>query len=622
MRRVRNNVVFTLGSKYPTLATMLKARGYRTAAFVGAYPVAAAFGFNQGFDTFNEEFHESSPGEQGGERRANEVADSALRWLDSAASAPFFAWLHFYDPHAPYDPPSPYRELFAGRPYDGEIAFADAQIRRVLDALRASGHDKNTVIFVMADHGEGLGDHGELTHAVLIYQSTMRVPLIVAGRGVPRGRVITARAATIDVLPTAMGLLGFDSDRNLLGRDLRPLMEGRTIASDPIYGESLFGRLSCHWAALREWVNGDWKLITGTEPELYNLSQDPREEHNLAPQEADRVRRMSGELQHALQRLAPGGDKAQANPITSEQEERLRSLGYAAGSGGAGPLDDTSLPDPRTHVVFYDRLQQTLVARGPALPRAFAEIEAIVAADPGNPFAHGALATMSYQYGSLTVAAQAFARVLDLEPERPGVRQNYGKLLRELGRYADSEQVLRIALAQMAEDDSRTRISLAETLTAGGKHAEAGALISGVLAQEPKSSDALEAKGHLLLAQGRVAEALPYFEQATPAADPEAYIELADAYLVAGQAQKARDAATEALRLVPGHPWAMAELGRALVLDNQRPAGVEYLERAMRIGPRRPAVWESLAHGFESAGNSALAANCRRAAAAITSQPG
>src|SRR5438093_2097039 len=171
---VRGNVVFTLGSRYAPAAARLKRLGYHTAAFVGAYPVAAAFGFVQGFDTFDEEFHESSPGEQGAERRANEVADAAIRWLGSNGQAPFFAWLHFYDPHAPYDPPSPYRERFTGRPYDGEIAFTDAQIGRVLDTLRASGLDRNTVIVLLADHGEGLGDHREQTHGVLIYQSTMR----------------------------------------------------------------------------------------------------------------------------------------------------------------------------------------------------------------------------------------------------------------------------------------------------------------------------------------------------------------------------------------------------------------------------------------------------------------
>jgi arylsulfatase A-like enzyme/predicted Zn-dependent protease len=622
---VRGNVVFSLGSKYPTLATLLKRQGFRTGAFVGAYPVAAAFGFNQGFDTFNEDFHEASPGEPGAERRANEVADSALRWLESAAGAaavarsrPFFAWLHFYDPHAPYAPPAPFRDRFAGHPYDGEIAFTDAQVGRVIDWLRSSEHDADTVVVLLADHGEGLGDHHELMHAVLIYQSTMRIPLIMSGPGVPRGVVVPSRVATIDVLPTVMGLLGFGVNPALLGRDLRPLMTARGVPSDPLYGESLFGRLNCHWASLRSWVKDDWKLIVGSQPELYNLAQDPQENHDLARAEPERVTRMTEELQRALQRIAPEGDRAQPNPATAEQEERLRSLGYTAGSGGGGPLDDPRLPDPRTHVELYDRLQAAASAQGPGLARAFDDVQEITRIDPDNPFAFGTLASMAYRYGSLVEAGQAFKRTLELDPDRPGIRQNYGKLLRELGRYGESERELRIALAQTTEDDTRTRVNLAETLVALKKTAEAETLLSSVLTREPKNPEALGAQGRLLLAEGHVPEALGVLELATATSDSEPFIELAAAYLRANRVGKARDAASEALRRSSGHPWALALLGRALILDGQRPQGLEYLQRAVAIRPRRPAVWEALAAGFDAAGQAGLAAQCRRESNALT----
>ena len=622
---VRGNVVFTLGSKYPTIATLLKRQGYQTAAFVGAYPVAGAFGFSQGFDTFNEDFHETTPGDPGAERRANEVADSALRWLDStsapasgaARNRPFFAWLHFYDPHAPYTPPPPYLDRFAGHPYDGEIAFTDAQVGRVLDWLRTSGHESDTVVVLLADHGEGLGDHHELMHAVLVYQSTMRVPLIVTGPGVPRGVVVPARVATIDVLPTALGLLGFDVDRALLGRNLRPLMAARGVPSDPLYGESLFGRLNCHWASLRSWVKEDWKLIVGSQPELYNLAQDPQESRDLARAEPERVRRMTEELQRALQRIAPEGDRAQPNPATAEQEERLRSLGYTAGSGGSGPLDDPRLPDPRTHVELYDRLQAATAAQGPGLAHAFDDVEEITRIDPENPFAFGTLASMAYRYGSLLVASRAFARTLELDPDRPGIRQNYGKLLRELGRSRESEHELRIALAQTTDDDSRTRLNLADTLVALKNTAEAETLVSGVLSREPKNPEALGAKGRLLLAEGRTNEAIDVLTQATATSEPEPFIELATAYLRANRAASARDAATEALRRNSGHPWAMAVLGHALILDGQR-RGLEYLQRAVAIRPRRPAVWEAIAEGFAAAGQAEMAAQCRHEANALT----
>jgi predicted Zn-dependent protease len=325
---------------------------------------------------------------------------------------------------------------------------------------------------------------------------------------------------------------------------------------------------------------------------------------------------MSDELQRGMQRLAPGGDRAQPRAASAEQEERLRSLGYTAGSGGTGPLDDPSLPDPRTHVELYDRLQAATVAQGAALPAAFAEVQRITRLDPDNPFAFGTLASMAYRHGSLRVAADAFARALELDPDRPGVRQNYGKLLRELERYADSERELRLAVAQ-SDDDARTRISLAETLAAARKDGEAEQLVDGVLAKEPKQPEALAVKGRLLLSQGRAREALPYFEQAAVVSDPESFIALARAYLAAGEIAKARDTAGEALRRSPAHPWALAVLGTALVKEGQRAAGLDYLNRAFAAGPRRPIVWQSLAEGFEAANDPARAAACRKQAAAV-----
>jgi len=608
---VRGNVVFSLGTRYPTAASRLKRLGYHTAAFVGAYPVAAAFGFNQGFDTFDESFHESAPGEQGAERRANDVSDAALRWL-ADAPRPFFAWLHYYDPHAPYDPPEPFRAAFAGRPYDGEIAFTDQQIGRVLDSLHASGRDASTIVVLLADHGEGLGDHDEQTHGVLIYQSTMRVPLVMAGPGIERGRTVSAPVGTIDLLPTLMAYAGAGADRDLPGRNLRPLVEGRALADDPMYAESLFGRLNMHWATLRGWSSGNWKLIVGAKSELYDLAADPDERRDLSAADPERVTRMRDQLQRALARIAPGGDRAQTNPISAEQEQRLRSLGYAAGSGGGGPLDDPSLPDPRARVMLYDRLQAASVAQGPALAAAFADVQAITKIDPGNPFAFGTLASMAYRFGSLAVAARAFARALELDPDRPGVRQNYGKLLRELDRLPESEQQLRLALAQSGEDDPRTRVNLAETLIAAGKTAEARDAIDSVLRSDPHHPEALTAKGRLLVREGRAADALQYFEEAARGTDPEAFIELAEAAIAAGDLAKARGAANEALRIAPGHPWALATVGRLLAMDGQRAAANEYLQRALAAGPRRPNVWRSLSAGFEAAGDRRQAEWCRQ----------
>jgi len=612
---VRDNVAFTLSGRHATLASILEANGYDTAAFVGGFPVAAAYGFGRGFRHYNEDFHPAPVGSQGAERPGNEVADRAVEWLVRARRAPFFAWVHFYDPHDPYTPPAPYDARFAGRPYDGEVAFADAQLGRVLEALRTAGRERNTIVAVLADHGEALGDHGEATHGILVYQATLHVPFVLAGPGIKPGASVRPRASLVDVLPTLLGLLGVARPADLAGRDLRPALDGRSLASAPVYAESLFGRLTCRWSPLRAWVNEDWKLVQGTAPELFDLARDPYEKRDMAAEEPQRVERMLAALQAAVRRMAPAGDSARASTLSPEQEERLRSLGYAGGTGGAGRLDEPGLPDPRSRVQVYERVRHAMGAFGAAVPRALAEMEAVVAADPQNPFAHFALGHLAYRDGRLGRAAQAFARGLELDPERPATRLPYGRLLREMGQLEESERQLRIALEQTTPDDGRTRIGLAETLTARGKTDEAARLVQEVLSRMPKDAEALAANARILIAQGRAAEAVPYLERAGEGRDVEPWIELGELYLGLGQVGRARESAERALARVPGHPWALAVAGQALIREQRREEGLAALRTALAHRPRRPDGWRSLARAFDAAGQRREAELCRRQAA-------
>jgi arylsulfatase A-like enzyme/Tfp pilus assembly protein PilF len=611
---VRDNVNFVLDNRHPTLAGLLKEKGYRTAAFVGAYPLASAFGFGRGFERFGEGFHETAALGQGAERPGNEVADAALEWLASTGRDPFFVWIHLYDPHAPYTPPAPYAERFRDRPYDGEIAFADAQVGRVLEALRTSRRDANTLVVVLSDHGEGLGEHGEATHGMLVYDSTLHVPWIMAGPGVPAGRVVADEVGTVDVLPTLLGLVHASPPSGLPGRDLRPALAERSVRSEPLYAESLFGRLNCRWSALRSWTSGGLKLIEGSEPELYDLANDPGELVNRASAEPDKVARLRGTLRSAVARMAPPGDSAKAVALSPEQEEKLRSLGYAAGSGGAGALDEPGLPDPRTHVGMFERLQRALIAQGPAVLPALAEASALASEDPDNPFAHFTRASLAYRAGRLDVAAESFARALAIDPDRPGMRHYYGRLLREKGDLVESERQLRLAVAQTGDDDLRTRVNLADTLVVQGKLDEAEALLRPALAKEPDHLEAQAALGRLFMARHRPADALPFLQAATRGAGAEPWIELASVYLELNDAGKAESAAQEALRRSPMHPWALALQGHVLIREGRRDAGLAALHEALRIHPRRPEVWQSLARAFAAAGDRETAAACRREA--------
>jgi choline-sulfatase len=611
---VRDNVAFTLDARHPTLSTVLQGQGYRTAAFVAAFPVAAAYGFGRGFDHYNEDFHPAPAGSQGAERPGNEVADRAIEWLKAAGEGPFFAWVHLYDPHHPYTPPADYASRFAGRLYDGEVAFADAQLGRVLEAVEAAGRGEDTVVAVLADHGEGLGEHGEVTHAILIYQSTLRIPFFLVGPGVPAGVTISPRVGLVDVFPTLLGLLGIESPPGLPGRDLRRALEGERVPAESLYAESLFGRLTCRWSSLRSWVTEDWKLVQGAETELFDLRADPGEQRNLAAQEPLRVERMRAALQAAVRKMAPAGDTARSAALSPEQEERLRSLGYAGGSGGAGPLDEPGLPDPRANVHIYERVWRAMGAFGAAVPRALADMEAVVAVDPGNPFAHFALGHVAYRDGRFGTAARAFARGLELDPDRPGTRLPFGRLLREMDRLEESERQLRIAVEQTTPDDDRTRIALAETLVARGTAAEAERIVDAVLARAADDHEALAAKGRLLVAQGRPLEAVSYLERAGGGPEVEPWVELGELYLRLSQPAQARASAERALSRVRGHPWALAVAGRALIQEGRRDDGLAALRSALAMRPRRPEGWRSLARAFDDAGRRQEAALCRRKA--------
>jgi arylsulfatase A-like enzyme/Tfp pilus assembly protein PilF len=614
---VRDNVFFPFDNRHPTLATLLKANGYQTAAFVGAYPVSSSFGFGRGFDHYDEDYHDTPQGGEVAERPADEVADAALAWLSEAGDQPFFMWVHFYDPHTPYAPPPPYRDRFGDRPYDGEIAFTDAQLGRVLQGLRDRGQDENTIVVALSDHGESLGQHDEASHAILIYQATLRIPFVMAGPGVPEGKTVKPWVGTTDVLPTVLGLLGMEAGEGLPGQDLRPVLAGSSFRPEPLYAESLFGRLHCHWAVLRAWVRDDWKLIDGADVELYNLAEDPQERENRAGEEPERVQQMRQELRAALGRMAPHGDTARAVSLSPEQEERLRSLGYVGGSGGDATLEEPGLADPRTHVKLYDRLKALFSAQGRQMPGAIEEAVAITEQDPGNPFAHFTVARLAYRHGSLRLAQRAFVRALELAPEQPGVRQTYGRLLFDMGRLEESERELRLAVADTTRDDHRTRLALAETLIARESTEEAEALISNVLEKAPRHVEALGAQGRLLLARGETREALSYLEKAARPRDPDSQLELAEAYLGAGDTARAKEVVGRILSQTPSHPWALAVQGHALVLEGHREQGLRILDRALAQRPRRVEVWLSLARAFEAGGDTPKAAACRRAATAV-----
>lgn len=363
---VRDNAVAALAESQTTLAERLRARGFRTGAFVGSVVVGPERGLAQGFDQYVGVPSSSQQTPDARQRRADDVMGDAIRWLDSTGSSPFLLWAHLYDAHRPYDPPEPYRTTYGHNLYVGEIAFMDAQIGRLLGALEARGLLENTVVIVVADHGESLGAHGERDHGIFLYEEVLRVPMIVRAPGVQPIRVADVVRLT-DVMPTILELLRLPP-APVDGVSLVGLMRGRpSDRSLEAYAESLYPeRLG--WAPLRALRDEEFKFINAPRPELYDLANDPYEEQNLYESRQTVAVRLAARL--AALTSGRASLSAEDRPgSTPEWRAQLASLGYVA-SAPPAPAG-RPLPDPKDCIGTYGRTPAAMPARpgcGPVSP--------------------------------------------------------------------------------------------------------------------------------------------------------------------------------------------------------------------------------------------------------------
>lgn len=343
---IKDNASTPIPESATTLAEALKAAGYRTGAFIGSFVVDRSYGFGQGFDTFDasfEGFRQEIKAQV--QRPAAQVIDPAIAWIKSGG--PFFAWIHLYDPHTPYAAPSPFKEKFAQRPYDGELAYVDSEIGRLLGALKRLGAAENTIVVAIADHGEALGDHGEEEHGIFLYEAVSRIPFIVKLPKAERaGAVVSEQVRAIDLMPTLLELTGARDAGRVDGESLVALIRGNARRDHPpAYLETWYPQLHFGWSRLRALRVGEWKYIDAPKPELYDLRTDRAERRNVIAERSNVAARMAGELDGIEKTF---GAAATATPPQPDAETvaRLRSLGYVGlasaasrGARGADPKD-------------------------------------------------------------------------------------------------------------------------------------------------------------------------------------------------------------------------------------------------------------------------------------------
>ena len=517
---VRDNGTFRLPDDRLTLAEVLAEHGHDTAAFVGSFVLDRRFGLAQGFDLYDDRtWSDVSMLENlEAERNAGAVYAAFERWLDTRGeSRPFFAWIHFYDPHAPYDPPEPFRSRYPEDPYAGEIAYADDIIGRLVGDLESRGFGRGTVVAVVGDHGEGLGEHAEGTHSLLIYNSTLHVPMLIHAPGlVPAGKVVNGLTRTIDLAPTLLDLLGISADLGE-GESLRRLIDigegeegGASSAGDPVYSESLYPRLHLGWSELRALESGVYKLIQAPEPELYDIVTDPGERRNLA----DRQPQIVADLQQRLAELTEGDSVAEVGSLDPEAIAKLRTLGYLSSSAPApAATEEGSAIDPKSKMADWGRIQRGIFEFSSGDYGAAASIfEEVSATNSDVLLVYDYLGSSHMGLEQWSQAERVYREALAKGLESASFHLDLGLIHEQRGEVVPAMRELRAALA-LDSGNVTARFHLGNLLRRAGRTEQAAGQYRQAIEINPDYVYAWNGLGMTLATAGRHPEALAAFRR-------------------------------------------------------------------------------------------------------------
>jgi arylsulfatase A-like enzyme/Tfp pilus assembly protein PilF len=548
----RTNDGFRLAATVPTLTEALKAHGYRTGAFIGAYPLQSTFGLARGFDRYDERFLQSGAIE----RSADEVLRAGIAWIEEQRQAPFFAWLHLFDPHSPYAPPEPYAAAHAANPYDGEVAYTDAAIGRFFDRLRGLDLFNRATIVVMADHGESLGDHGERTHGTFVYDATIRIPLIIKLPDSSSPRTIDVPVEAADAAPTLATLAG-TTLKSVDGHDLLPLLRGGTGDPErPAYAESYYQNVLLGWSPLRAVRTSRWKFIEAPRPELYDLASDPGERSNQIDTRTA--------LANGMRRALPALDEVtpQASTASSEAAERLRSLGYVSGSTAATAV--TRAIDPKDRVEVWAHIEEGIDRSRHDRAAAERAFRRALQLDPTNGLAMKYLADSNFEAGRLREARDGYRRAMAAGFRHPDVFVNLASIAERGGRLDEARDVLNEAVKLSSSDaDAWNRLGLIEARRGSldaARRAFTGAMAAAPDRAEPYYNLGVVERqaGNEAAAQSRLQEAI-----ARNPAYAEAHYELGTGFLIARQPERALAEYRAALAPRPDYAEALFGAARA-----------------------------------------------------------
>jgi arylsulfatase A-like enzyme/Flp pilus assembly protein TadD len=549
-----------LNATQPTLASVLKQQGYATGAVIGSAVLDSRFGLNRGFDFYYDHFdfsrlQESNLEEM--ERPGNVVADVALDWLSKNHASKFFLWMHLYDPHYPYRPPAPYSEQYKDRPYDGEIAFADAQVGRLIAYLKANDLYRNTLIVLTGDHGESLGEHGEKTHGFFIYNATLHVPVIVHLPGTAGARVVPELANLADLMPTVLQALKLEVPAQVQGRSLLPLLTAKPAGAEKsadLYAETFLPRLHFNWSELRAVETEKYQFIEAPRPELYDLTADPGETRNLYAEK----KAVSGELQARLSTLvreySADHELAEKTGLDPALMERLKSLGYAGFSGGSNSTaTDNSLSDPKDRIQVYELISDAIAeSQHGEYQDSTDKLVAALKTEPASVPVHYLLGLNYYRLREFAKAVEEFQRVLQLSPDYELATFQLGLSYARTGDFDQAIQMLKHAL-ELDGTNFSAAYNLGAAYLKKEMIPEAATAFRQSITIYPEYAAGHRALGEVLLYQGQADESLTELRRAVELdpRDPGSHAALAKTLSAKGMTAEADEEMRKAQQARP-----------------------------------------------------------------------
>jgi choline-sulfatase len=539
---VRDTGGFVLQSSTTTLATVLQQQGWDTAAFISSAVLKKTFGLSQGFSIYDDQM--PKPGNkrdflEDPERPATDTVNRALHWLDGQSGKPYFLWVHVYDPHMPYQPPSPYKEKYRDQPYDGEIAYVDHELGRLFDAVHRKSVS-NTLIAVLSDHGESLGEHGEYSHGVFLYDSTLRIAFLMSGPGVPAGARIRQQARTIDFVPTVLDLMGRKPRSGVQGTTLVPTLTGHDVPTAVSYEETLYPKINMGWAELRGVRTNHWKYIRAPKPELYDLSTDTAETKNVIQSHPAEVQKFDAQLKAVTG--GDGAEKVETAAIDERTMGQLKSLGYVSGSTARTYQLDGQGADPKDRVQILKLLAE---AEDPAsrtpTARRIGLLQEALREDPNNPDLYYQLGAKYEKAGRDSDAIKLYRTALDKGIESGRFHSRIADLLVRSGKKNEAiPEYEKAVKSNPADLESENNLATAYLET--GRHADAERVFKWVLTSDANDSTANNGLGLVAIQKRDFNSARGYFEKAVQL-DPElveAQMNLGLIYEMTGDRARAR----------------------------------------------------------------------------------